>query len=103
MGRRPCRARRKGMPVRKRSFRLSTVTVQEMQRVVVLTYNLQDIQPWKQKTPCYQSAIYRADASGLPTGAALQAPAEYASEEAARRGHAAIVSSLRHQSSATAA
>ena len=80
MGGRSCRACRKDMPVRKRTFRLSTVTVQDKQRVVVLTYNLQDIQPWKQKTACYQSAIYQADASGLPTGAALQPPAEYASE-----------------------
>ena len=89
--------------MRKRTFRLSTVTVQHEQRVVVLTYNLQDIQPWKQKTPRYQSAIYRADGSGLPTGAALQSPVEYASEEAARRGHAAIVGGLRHQANATAA
>lgn len=81
--------------MRKRVFRLRTVLEGEAQPLVVLTYNLQDVQPWKQRTPRYQSAVYEADAAGLATTTVVAGPVEHDSEALARQGHAAIVAGLR--------
>jgi hypothetical protein len=83
--------------MRKRSFRLRTVIENGNRPVVVLTYNLQDVQPWKQAMPCYQSAVYEADAAGLATNALLEGPIEHRSEELARQGHSALVARFRQQ------
>jgi hypothetical protein len=83
------------MSMRKKEFRLRAALEQDGRHYVVLTYNLQDIQPWKQRAPLYQTAVYRADAAGLASGSALADPVEYRTEEQARQGHTATVSSLR--------
>ena len=81
--------------MRKGTFRLRTSIDHYQPPLVVLTYNLQDVQPWKQATPWYQTAVYEVDASGLVTNTLLAGPFEYRSEEEARRGHAARVAELR--------
>lgn len=81
--------------MRKRAFRIRTNVEQEPTPLVVLTYNLQDVQPWKQTTACYQTAIYEADVAGLATTTLVAGPFIYPSEEQARRGHAARVAALR--------
>jgi hypothetical protein len=83
--------------MRKHVFRLRTSIEQGRQLLVVLTYNLQDVQPWKQTTPCYQTAVYEADPSGLITTTMVEGPLQYPSEEQARQGHGAIVARLRAQ------
>jgi hypothetical protein len=81
--------------MRKRAFRLRTVLEGEARPLVVLTYNLQDVQPWKQRTPRFQTAVYEADAAGLATTTLVAGPIEHGSEEQARQGHAAIVAGIR--------
>jgi|SRR6185437_132667 len=81
--------------MRKRVFRLRTVLEGEAQPLVVLTYNLQDVQPWKQPTPRFQTAVYAADGAGLATTTLVVGPVEHASEDLARQGHAAIIAGLR--------
>ncbi len=90
--------------MRKRPFRLRTAIEAERgrQTVVVLTYNLQDVQPWKQATPRYQTAVYEADASGLATTTLVDGPFDYPSEGQARQGHAATVAAWRTQGQRTA-
>ncbi len=61
----------------------------------MLTYNLQDLEPWKQTSPCYQTAVYEADAAGLVPTTLMVAPVRYGSEDEARQGHAATVANLR--------
>ncbi|HEV7213945.1 MAG TPA: hypothetical protein VGP33_02390 [Chloroflexota bacterium] len=81
--------------MRKRVFRIRTTVDHEPKPLVVLTYNLQDIQPWKQATACYQTAIYEADTAGLATTTLVAGPFAYPSEEMARQGHANRVAALR--------
>ena len=84
--------------MRKRAFRLKSVVEDGRPPVVVLTYNLQDVQPWKQTTPRYQTTVYEADAAGLATTRRLEGPTEDRSEELARQGHAATVAARRRAS-----
>lgn len=79
----------------KRVFRIRTAIEHGPKPLVVLTYNLQDVQPWKQATACYQTAVYEADAAGLATTTLVAGPFVYPSEEQARQGHAARVAALR--------
>lgn len=81
--------------MRKRAFRIRTNVEHGPKPLVVLTYNLQDVQPWKQTTACYQTAIYEADGAGLATTTLVAGPFLYPSEEQARQGHAARVAALR--------
>lgn len=83
--------------MRKRAFRLRTFIESGSRPVVVLTYNLQDVQPWKQQTPCYQTAVYQADAAGLALTALVEGPVEYRTEEQSRQGHAALVARFRQR------
>ena len=85
--------------MRKRNFRLRTTAVAMGSPVVVLTYDLRDVQPWKQRVSQYQTAIYRADGSGMAMGGPLAAVVEYKSEHDARRGHLGLVESLRKEAS----
>lgn len=79
----------------KRAFRLRTVLESEARPLVVLTYNLQDVQPWKQRTPRFQTTVYEADAAGLATTTLVAGPIEHATEGLARQGHTNIVADLR--------
>ena len=88
--------------MRKRVFRLRTSIERGRQLLVVLTYNLQDVQPWKQVSPCYQTAVYEADRSGLITATMVEGPIQYPSEEQARQGHTATVVALRARDQRTA-
>ena len=81
--------------MRKRIFRLRTAIDHSQPPLVVLTYNLQDVQPWKQATPCYQTSVYAVDSSGLVTATVVAGPFEYRSEEEARLGDAALVAERR--------
>lgn len=81
--------------MRKRAFRLRTVLESEARPLVVLTYNLQDVQPWKQRTPRFQTAVYEADAAGLATTTLVAGPLEHATEAQARQVHAAVVADVR--------
>lgn len=83
--------------MRKRVFRLRTSIEHGRRFLVVLTCNLQDVQPWKQITPCYQTAVYDADPSGLITTTMVEGPFQYPSEDQARQGHVATVAKLREQ------
>ncbi|MGI8916872.1 MAG: hypothetical protein ACR2JY_24385 [Chloroflexota bacterium] len=88
--------------MRKRIFRLRTAVDEGRRPLVVLTYNLQDVQPWKQACACYQTAVYEADPTGLALITLVEGPVVYPSEELARQGHAATVAQLRGQSQRTA-
>ena len=81
--------------MRKRALRLRTVVDAAPRPLVVLTYNLQDIQPWKQTTPRYQTAVYLADDSGMATNTPARPPVDYPNEEQAKQGHQSAVAALR--------